>query len=248
MGCNAVLTRRMGIFMRRVFIVYLLLFLNILFFACDREESLTIKTANEPPVAPYQPQPKENETVFPVFANVKLTWNCYDPNGDLVLYDVYINGNLVAESINNQFYEAKVDNGLTYKWLVVAKDDKGNKTVGPTWVFRTSPLVYIAENVKVSPSTYLSWEMVLAKGDKIQVEVTSDTGVNVWLFSEQEFNFFEKNEKFNFFREGSKEKVTDFSFSFVVPESGKYRLVLDNRFSWFTSKNVFVIVYWSHYD
>ena len=208
-------------------------------------EAEKIINNNKPPVEPYQPQPKENETVS---ANVRLTWNCYDPDGDPVLYDIYINGSLVASSISNQFYEAKLENGLTYEWFIVAKDNKGNKTDSPKWVFNTDPLVYIANFVTVRASSYLSWNMILNKDDKIQVKITSDTDINVWLVSELEFDHFAKNEDFNFIREGSSKRIINFNFDFVVPESGGYRLVLDNKFSLLTSKNVSVFVYWSHYN
>jgi len=208
----------------------------------------TTEAANKPPVAPYQPQPKENETVS---ANMRLTWNCSDPDGDPLLYDIYINGSLVASSVSNQFYEAKLKNGLTYEWFIVAKDNKGNKTDGPRWVFNTDPLLYInapAGAVKVEASSYVSWEMILSKGDKLHVAITSNNTIDVWLLSKLEFDHFVKNENFNFIREGSSKQIINFNFDFVVPESGGYRLVLDNRAAWFFSKNVSVFVYWSHYN
>ena len=205
-------------------------------------------TTNTPPVEPYSPQPKEKETVS---TNVRLTWNCYDPDGDSLLYDVYINGSLVVSSISNQFYEAKeakLKNGLTYEWFIVAKDNKGNETSSPKWVFNTDPLIYISDFATVQAGDYFSKKMVLSKGDKLQVAITSSNTINVWLVSELEFDSFVKNEDFNFFREGSSNQIINFNFDFVVPESGGYRLVLSNRFSVFTSKNVSVFVYWSHYN
>jgi len=137
---------------------------------------------------------------------------------------------------------------LTYEWFIVAKDNKGNKTDGPKWVFNTNPLIYIADSATVQVGEYLSWTMILRKGDKLQVFITSDRTIDVLLVSELEFDHFAKNEDFNFIREGSSNQIINFNFDFVVPESGGYRLVLDNRAAWFFSKNVFVLVYWSHYN
>jgi len=244
---------------QRLKYIALFLLLALIMFGCGKEPddlvfdnpndplSPNYVKTNNPPVEPYQPQPKENETVS---ANVRLTWNCYDPDGDPLLYDIYINGSLVASSISNQFYEAKeakLKNGLTYEWFIVAKDNKGNKTDGPKWVFNTYPLLYIADFATVQAGDYHPWPMVLSKGDKIQVAITSDNTIDVWLISDLEFDHFAKNEEFHFFIAGSSKQIINFNFDFVVPESGGYRLVLDNSAAWFFSKNVSVLVYWSHY-
>jgi len=232
---------------KKVIIVLALSFVFMSCRSCNDNKSnkpLPPVEANKSPIEPYQQRPEENENVLP---NVRLTWNCYDTDGDPLLYDLYINGKLTAASISNQFYEIKLKCGLTYEWFVVAKDNKGNKTDGPKWIFNTKPLVYIAEFVVVSASNYINRKMVLDKGDKIRVDITSDTALNVWLMSEIEFIFFVRQEQFNFFREGSSKQIKSFKSDFIVPESGEYRLVLDNRFSLFTNKNVSVFVYKSHY-
>lgn len=231
---------RGGVSLRYIFILFFLFFV-ISFFSCSEDP---LDLVNDPPVIPYQPQPEGNKSVP---ASLRLSWNCYDPNGDPLLYDVYINGSLVGSSVTNQFYEVKLKYGLTYEWYIIAKDNKGNSTVGPKWLFNTDTLVYIADSAVVYASSYHSWDMVLNKGDKIQVSITSDTDVNVWLIPSEEFEFFVNGENFNFVREGSASRVVKFDFDFVVSEPGGYKLVLDNKFSWLTSKNVFVAVYWSHY-
>jgi len=80
---------------QRLKYIALFLLLALIIFGCVKEPddpvfnnpndplSPNYVKTNKPPVEPYQPQPKENETVS---ANVRLTWNCYDPDGDPVLY------------------------------------------------------------------------------------------------------------------------------------------------------------------
>ena len=73
---------------------------------------------------------------------VTLVWDCTDPDGDPVTYDVYFGADqmltLVAADTSSNYYQPDtLDFGTTYFWKVVAKDNHGNSISSPLWVFST---------------------------------------------------------------------------------------------------------------
>ena len=75
---------------------------------------------------------------------VTLGWNCTDPDGDSIVYDVHFgNTNPPSTTMSaNQYQTTLALNGLdtstTYYWQVVAKDNRGAVTTGAVWTFTTS--------------------------------------------------------------------------------------------------------------
>ncbi|MEW5816739.1 MAG: Ig-like domain-containing protein, partial [Spirochaetota bacterium] len=99
---------------------------------------------NEPPTAPYGPNPADGATNVSVTPS--LGWSpASDPNGDQVTYDVFLDQNTTPGTKVNAspLYTPSfnVSTALTvatkYYWKVVAKDGKGGETSGPIWSFTT---------------------------------------------------------------------------------------------------------------
>jgi len=96
---------------------------------------------NHPPAVPYNPTPSDGAT--DVELDITLQWQCYDPDGDALSYDVYFGslpsslekkeGNITSASysISNLQYST------TYYWRIVAWDEYGAKSKGPIWNFTT---------------------------------------------------------------------------------------------------------------
>ena len=76
--------------------------------------------------------------------NVTLRWECSDPDGDSLRYEIYSGfreDNLeYVDTVNEPHYTPPSDQmkpSTTYYWKVVAIDEKGAKTKGPAWSFTT---------------------------------------------------------------------------------------------------------------
>jgi hypothetical protein len=95
---------------------------------------------NNPPNQPTNPNPVN--TAFNQPISLTLTWNCSDPNGDPLTYDVYFgtssNPSLVSSAQSSASYNpGQLINSTTYYWKIVAKDNNGASTTGPIWSFST---------------------------------------------------------------------------------------------------------------
>jgi hypothetical protein len=76
-----------------------------------------------------------------------LTWDCSDPDGDPLVYDVWFGPPLsmirVSEGqTQTQYDPAGMLGDMDYEWRVVARDDGGRETEGPFWSFTTMNEVY----------------------------------------------------------------------------------------------------------
>jgi len=100
----------------------------------------TLKFQNQPPGLPMNPNPADssrNISLKPV-----LSWDCNDPEGDPVTYDVYLGTSagspaLVSADQSTTSYVSPVNlnSGTQYFWKVIAKDSAGNSRQGPVWMF-----------------------------------------------------------------------------------------------------------------
>ena len=103
---------------------------------------------NNPPSTPANPSPSDNAVNAPL--KPILSWSCSDPDGDSLLYDIYLsepNNETTLSPINtnhslNYFnVTTSLQENSTYYWQMVAKDGRGGETAGPVWSFTTSDTV-----------------------------------------------------------------------------------------------------------
>jgi hypothetical protein len=97
---------------------------------------------NHPPTEPSTPTPVDEATNQPT--DTTLSWECTDPDGDTLKYDVYFGDNtspsLVSfEQADNTYDPGELARGTTYYWKIVAKDGRGGVTAGAKWEFETIP-------------------------------------------------------------------------------------------------------------
>jgi len=97
---------------------------------------------NSPPNTPSNPNPANGSTNKPI--NPTLSWNCGDPDGDKVYYDVYFEAEnpnptiLVSYNQTGKTYKpSQLEYNTTYYWKIVARDIFGAIAEGPIWSFKT---------------------------------------------------------------------------------------------------------------
>jgi|GEM_PF-3307222 len=102
----------------------------------------TFEIINTPPNTPSDPDPEDGETDVDIDAD--LSWNCSDPDGDSLTYDVYFEANdptpdeLVSENQTGTTYDPGTMNySTTYYWQIIVADKYGATTEGPIWQFTT---------------------------------------------------------------------------------------------------------------
>ena len=94
--------------------------------------------SNRAPNTPSNPSPSNNATNQPL--TITLSWDCSDPDGDAITYDIYFGTNnnpgmVIEGQSENTFTRRNLITGTNYYWKVVAKDSKGGVTEGPLWKF-----------------------------------------------------------------------------------------------------------------
>jgi hypothetical protein len=112
----------------------------------DAEWRFETEEANSPPLAPSNPSPGDNAT--DVHLQQGLSWQCSDPDGDPLVYDVYfgtpLNVALVSEGQSDAGYvPAGLLKDREYEWRIIARDDEGAETPGPFWSFTMANEVFV---------------------------------------------------------------------------------------------------------
>ncbi len=105
------------------------------------------KGSNQPPNEPSNPTPVDN--AIDVNTSIELNWNCTDPDGDNLTYDIYFgtsnNPSMIAGSQSgNSYLIDLLENNSTYFWKIIAKDGKGGETEGAIWNFTTKDSIVLA--------------------------------------------------------------------------------------------------------
>jgi hypothetical protein len=104
----------------------------------------TYRKPNNPPNIPSNPSPENNS--IGVDLNADLSWNCSDPDGHRLNYDIYFGLTspppLVTEGQSGTtFLLGPLQSNTTYYWKIVAKDSPtagGSKTAtSHIWSFMT---------------------------------------------------------------------------------------------------------------
>lgn len=102
-------------------------------------EPVTVYYVNNCPNTPCSPSPKDGE--YHVKTGKTLAWQCSDPDGDSLIYDVYF-GTVnpppgpVATVTTKSYNPGDLDYDIDYYWKIVAKDSEGAEESGPVWHFK----------------------------------------------------------------------------------------------------------------
>jgi len=108
--------------------------------ACGEDKD-PVQPTNYAPSAPSGPTPANAATDQAL--SPQLTWQCSDPDGDPLQYDVFfgttadpttmVDSNLTTAACN----QSGLSFSTTYYWKVRARDDHSHSTTGPVWSFTT---------------------------------------------------------------------------------------------------------------
>lgn len=101
----------------------------------------------------------------------------------------------------------------------------------------------IDATINIGAGGHAVWSLLLSNGNILHGEIeclNKNVDINVWLLSPWQLKAFKAGDEFFPYWEASRERIVKGSFDFTVPEDGWYYLVIDNKFSWFTSKTVSV--------
>jgi serine protease len=110
---------------------------------------------NQPPYKPGNPSPPAGAANVSI--NADVSWTCGDPDGDVVIYDVYLEAgdSTPDELVSSDQTETTYDPGTLnyssqYYWKIVATDMRGKSTTGAIWDFTTE------QEVDITPPTVIS--------------------------------------------------------------------------------------------
>lgn len=104
-------------------------------------------------------------------------------------------------------------------------------------ILETEKQVLYDETIKVNAGSYVKYGFFVKFNTNLRLEVKSDLDFNVWLISEDEIDDFERGETFEYNANASRTKITSFNTD-VILGMGWHYVVLDNKYSWFTAKNI----------
>jgi|GEM_PF-2184697 len=107
--------------------------------------SFTTEEENFPPAMPSNPAPINEDIDQPVEAD--LSWECTDPDGDPLSYDVFFGTEASPALVATGQSETTFDPGTLeyntqYFWQIIADDNQGNTTEGEVWSFNTIQEVF----------------------------------------------------------------------------------------------------------
>jgi uncharacterized protein (TIGR02145 family) len=104
-----------------------------------------------------------------------LTWDCSDPDGDEIVYDIYFGADnppsqLVSEGHDSPTLDVQyLLNETTYYWKVIAKDNYNNQSEGLIWSFTTENILQPV--VDIDGNTYetiqIGYQVWLAENLKV---------------------------------------------------------------------------------
>ncbi|MBU2483415.1 MAG: hypothetical protein KJ760_20205, partial [Proteobacteria bacterium] len=101
----------------------------------------TVSLTNNPPNAPTSPSPADGVT--DQSTSPTLSWQCSDPDGDPLTYDVYFGtsdpptATIATDQTATSISRSGLTSNTKYYWKIVAKDNKGASTTGNVWNFTT---------------------------------------------------------------------------------------------------------------
>jgi hypothetical protein len=115
---------------------------------------------NQPPNKPTNPYPKNG--AIDVDINADLSWNCNDPDGDPLTYNVYFEEDdptpdiLVSENQTSTTYNpGTMKYKTTYYWKIVAWDNHNTSNEGSIWYFTTE-----SDTITVDIELFEGWNLI----------------------------------------------------------------------------------------
>jgi hypothetical protein len=101
--------------------------------------TFNINLPNRSPVEPYNPSPSNGATN--VSTTPILTWECMDPDGDPITYDILFGKSNYTSTVKidhteKSFSPGVLENGEFYSWRITAKDGHGHQIISDRWSFR----------------------------------------------------------------------------------------------------------------
>ena len=137
---------------------------------------------NRPPEKPKAISPSPGSTLEST--TVRLVWSSEDPDGDDVVYDLYVDGVEVAKNLKKPEFTTSVLPGEKHIWRVVAKDSFGERSESEWWFYvkrqNHPPSVEITGIEKGEGWIRLFWKSSDPDGDRIEEKVLidgSDVGI-----------------------------------------------------------------------
>jgi hypothetical protein len=140
---------------------------------------------NSAPNIPIDPYPPNNATDIDV--NADISWNCTDPDGDPLTYDIYFGNNSSPSIVQSGWNQTTYDPGIldintTYYWMIIAWDIVGNSASGSIWNFTTGQQAnqppYQPSNprpedgaINVDVNTNLRWDGGDPDGDPVTYDI-----------------------------------------------------------------------------
>lgn len=117
---------------------------------------------NQLPAVPSNPSPADG--AIDQVLDVQLSWQCSDPDGDNLIYDIYfgtvMNPPLIDHDlISSHFVLDSLEESTFYYWKIVARDEFSRETEGPLWWFTTGPIpqVHLVTTYKHHQRIYGYW-------------------------------------------------------------------------------------------
>jgi hypothetical protein len=139
---------------------------------------------NDPPFEPNSPSPADGSSDQDM--NSVLSWQGGDPDGDNVTYDVFFEvddsspDKLICDDLKSSPCDPDtLENGASYYWQVVARDEHGVSSSSPVWTFKTEnrPPTTPTNPTPADGATYqtidvnLSWFSGDPDGDEVKFDV-----------------------------------------------------------------------------
>ena len=146
---------------------------------------------NDPPNLPSNPSPEDGATEVDIEAD--LSWDCDDPDGDSLTYDVYFDtvnppvDKVSDDQVETIFDPGTLEFGTTFYWQIIAKDEHGASTPGLVWHFTTeennppdAPIITGQKEGKIGKEYEYTFRAVDSDGDDVRYNISWGDGDQEW--------------------------------------------------------------------
>jgi len=124
--------------MKKLYLLSLILLLAWLtIYSCNKENA-TEPPGSNPPNVPTNPHPADNEDSVSVLTF--LSWSDSYPPVNPLAYDVYLGTSsspplIESHHVTKFYFPGILNDGVTYFWKIIARDNQGSTSEGPLWQF-----------------------------------------------------------------------------------------------------------------